>query len=120
MTTPIGRLAVAQRWEEHEPGWGFRPDGWSIHTDTTQHRAYLTAHADTATSTPEHDHPDGESYEVVVTEQLSTKLAASEFGVRTFDRSSTPRPGDVVDAIPGGQDAADYLRRLRRLADDQP
>lgn len=113
MTTPAGRYAVAQRWSEHEPGWGFRPDGWSLHADDAQLRAYLEAHA-RAPSGEEHDHPDGEPFSVVVDERLHQRLVATRHGLRTFDRTQVPRAGQVVADIPEGQDADGYLDRLTR------
>lgn len=32
---------VVQRWEESERGWGVRPDGYTIHLSTVDHRRYV-------------------------------------------------------------------------------
>jgi hypothetical protein len=115
VTTPAGWSAVAQRWDEHEPGWGFRPDGWSLHVDAAQHAAFLDAHR-RAPSGVEHDHPDGDPYAVVVREPLHGRLLASRYGLRTFARGTVPEAGWVIDDVPEAQDAASYLRRLEALA----
>lgn len=35
------RLVLVQNWEESERGWGVRSDGYTVHIDEKQHRAYL-------------------------------------------------------------------------------
>ena len=61
-------MAVVQKWEESERGWGRRPDGYSVHPDEAARQRYIAAYwARQPKETPdEYSRPSGTPYEAEV------------------------------------------------------
>ena len=71
---------ILQAWEESEQGWGTRPDGYSLHTDTTQLKKYLEKdqkQKEKSKTVPhEYSRTCGNPRVVMVNDDLYNKVAA--------------------------------------------
>jgi len=80
----MSKTIVAQRWEERERGWGRRPDGWSIHITSEDHKKFVDIHWGQRPKGPtpaEYSCPDGDPILKEVDEALYKQIADSDCGI---------------------------------------
>lgn len=78
-------VVVCQLWEESEAGWGTRPDGWTVHKDLADHKAFVKEYWDKmpkGPAPPEYTRTDGNpfSMELAETDELYIKMLKSKNG----------------------------------------
>ncbi|MDP6293364.1 MAG: HD domain-containing protein [Candidatus Woesearchaeota archaeon] len=80
------KQAISVSWIESERGWGFRPDGCSLHFSEEDYGAYVKEYwADMPDEVPdEYSKPIGDPVPVTVGGSLLVKLKESEKGIRLF------------------------------------
>lgn len=104
---------VCQAWLESERGWGTRPDGYSLHLNEKDRKAFIEDYwqgmPDQAPD--EYSKPDGSPYLCDIDEKTYQKVSASKNGVRFFD---TP-PVNSGDA--GWSGSAVRSARRKQLRD---
>ena len=76
---------ILQIWEESERGWGTRPDGCSLHTDSNQRDEYLSSiYKNRGGDVPdEYDRIVGNPIEVFVDDDLYEKVLQKS--IRLFE-----------------------------------
>jgi len=79
-------VVIYQLWEESEAGWGARPDGFTVHKNAEDQKAFIKEYWDKQPAGPtpaEYTRPDGNGFpmELVETDELYIKLIQSKNGV---------------------------------------
>lgn len=93
-------------WDEHEQGWGIRPDGCSLHSSTQAWELYIQRHQKSQPKkTPhEYDTPSWDKPRAVECSEPIGALVASRGSLRlaryqyTLDRSSFASRDDELDS----------------------
>lgn len=83
------RVAICQKWEESERGWGVRSDGYSVHLTEDDRAAYIAAYWDRMPSSvpDEYERPAGVPYICEIDADLYQQLAEGKNqGLRFYDR----------------------------------
>lgn len=97
MTT---RTLIVQKWEESERGWGTRPDGYSLHLNETDRKAFVRDYWDRMPDEvqDEYSRTDGTPYLWDADEATYASVAASKNGTRHF--GSAPGAGGTDGWVP--------------------
>ena len=79
-------VVICQLWEESEAGWGCRPDGFTVHKDEADQKAFIKAYWAKQPAGPapaEYTRPDGNGFSMELAEddELYLKLIKSKNGV---------------------------------------
>lgn len=82
----MSHMAVCQKWEESERGWGTRPDGYSLHATEEDRKRYIAAYwaARPAKVPVEYSRPYGTAFSCSVDEKTWDEIVHSECGIRRF------------------------------------
>jgi hypothetical protein len=77
-------IVARQDWVECEKGWGTRPDGYSLHDNLKDHKAYIDEYwASMPADMPAaFSSPDGGPYPTAVDERTYQKILESKNGIR--------------------------------------
>lgn len=89
------RTLIVQKWEESERGWGSRPDGFTLHLNEADRRAFIRAYWDTMPDEvpDEYSRPSGTPYEWNADEATYARVQASTNG--TWGHGTPPGSGGV-------------------------
>ncbi len=84
---------ICQQWQEHERGWGTRPDGYSLHLTMADRNAYIEAYwAAMPDQVPdEYSHPVGDWYYTEVDDVTLARIRTEQYGLRVY-HGPTPKP----------------------------
>lgn len=95
-------VAVCQKWEESEQGWGVRPDGFSLHVSVDGLTSYIAEHwAGMPDETPpEYSRPSGESYPVGIASSVMAMLVEGGGSARFWDDYQYPGSGGTDGWMP--------------------
>lgn len=76
-------LALCQKWEESEAGWGIRPDGYSLHLSYDGLGRFIKRywHSMPNYVPSEYSRPSGEPYAVEVSDTIIAELKAAGDGL---------------------------------------
>ena len=81
---------IRQNWIESERGWGFRPDGYSLHLSEEDRQAYIKTYwAGMPDQVPdEYSRPSGDPETVTATPEQFSELVTQKMGASfTGDKS---------------------------------
>lgn len=83
------KRVIVQKWEEHEPGWGFRPDGYSLHITEDDRKTFVdqVVASEEASRSLEDSRPDGDPYTIDVEESEYEEIAAAAPGMRRHNKA---------------------------------
>ena len=99
-------IAVCQKWEESERGWGTRPDGYSLHLSQQDKEHYIKTYWEgMPDSVPdEYSRPDGTAYQCSVSEEVFEAITKNGGSLREY--GTPPGSGGVDGWIPLGGDVS--------------
>ncbi len=88
-TTPSTKkhTVVKQSWNEHERGWGIRPDGYSLHLTEEDRVAFIEeywAEQPNGPAPDDYSSPDGSKTLADIKEDQYKKILASKNGIRVY------------------------------------
>ena len=93
---------VGQIWTESERGWGQRPDGFTLHDTKESCTAWVKKYwaSMPSTSPDTYSFPDGDSFEVYVTEEVFEKITSNDnktlVSWKRFPRNKTLTLEDIL------------------------
>ena len=90
-------IAICQKREETERGWGTRPDGFSLHVSHDALARYIKEYWSTMPKAVpyEYSRPDGTPYEVGVSDEVFARIEASGDGIPYYYGWEYPGSGGV-------------------------
>lgn len=91
------QLVICQLWYESERGWGWRPDGFSLHLTEQDRLAFIRRYwEEMPNETPsEYSKETKEPFNVGVTPEIYERLKASEHGIWSSG-SGWPEPNTII------------------------
>jgi hypothetical protein len=101
----ITRQVVVQKWEEHERGWGTRPDGYSLHPSREHLALFIKQYWNSMPDEPQDEYsaPDGTPYVADVDLDVYEKVAKSNCGI-------------FLSGTPPGSQGKDGWRSVDRIS----
>jgi hypothetical protein len=101
----ITRQVVVQKWEEHERGWGTRPDGYSLHLSLEHLTFFIKEYWDSMPdeSPDEYSAPDGTSY-------------VADVGLEVYEKVAKSKCGVFLNGTPPGSQGKDGWRNLDSIS----
>lgn len=95
-------VAICQKWEESEEGWGTRPDGFSLHVSVEGLAKYIAAYWDGMPGEvpEEYSRPSGEAYPVGVANSVMDLLVGYGGSARFWTDYQYPGSGGIDGWMP--------------------
>ena len=79
-------IAICQKWEEVEFGWGTRPFGCTLHASESDRVAFINEHQGRSKCIMEYSHPDGDPFITAVSDKETwDAIIQSRNGIRCRD-----------------------------------